>query len=161
MPATLNWGKAEKDRVRILWESGAATTAIAAEMNVSRNAILGLVHRNQWKRLAVPPKKTKAKRKPLPKGDRSRPWKPRRADEPDSPPTFVPMDDTPPLDSKPVFSPGCQWIYGDPHKGLNTLRICGRQKISHRPYCLEHCLRAYKSLKQEPLSSEHFLRPAA
>ena len=158
----MDWAEHDKERVRLLWESGAATTAIAAELNVSRNAILGTWYTatNGRGRRRLP-KQIKTKRQPLPKGNRTRAWKPRRADEPEAPPTFVPMDDTPPLDSKPVGSPGCQWIYGEPHKGLDALRMCGRQKISGRSYCLEHCLRAYKSLKHEALSPEYFKENAA
>ncbi len=57
----------------------------------------------------------------------------------------------PPIDSKPTeaeiinldaLGAGmCSWPEGDP--GTDAFRFCGRPAVAGKPYCGEHCARAY------------------
>ena len=57
----------------------------------------------------------------------------------------------PPIDSKPTeaeiikldaLGAGmCNWPEGEP--GTDTFRFCGRPAVAGKPYCGEHCARAY------------------
>ena len=54
---------------------------------------------------------------------------------------------------------GCLWIEGKP-----GTRICGAEKSPGRPYCLDHCVRAYYSHRTRtgtyiPFPRDHFLKP--
>ncbi len=43
----------------------------------------------------------------------------------------------------------CRWPIGDP-QSLDTIRFCGAEPFTERPYCLRHCRMAYrKSERQE------------
>ncbi len=35
----------------------------------------------------------------------------------------------------------CRWPEGEP--GTDTFRFCGRPAVADKPYCDEHCVRAY------------------
>ena len=41
---------------------------------------------------------------------------------------------------------GCRWPFGDP--GEKNFHFCGSNQVPGKPYCLEHCLLAYR--KKEP-----------
>ena len=53
----------------------------------------------------------------------------------------------------------CQWIFshpGDP----DWPNICGRESVFGYPYCMAHCLKAYRGMKGLDYTPEHFLRRA-
>ena len=42
-----------------------------------------------------------------------------------------------------MHGPPCQWPFGDP--GDEDFHFCGAPALAKRPYCAEHCARAYVS----------------
>lgn len=52
---------------------------------------------------------------------------------------------------------GCQWIEGEPGSP-----VCGAKKSPGRPYCPDHCVRAFIRKTRggpEPFPRSHFLQP--
>ena len=37
---------------------------------------------------------------------------------------------------------GCRWPFGDP--GTNEFYFCGEKQVIGKPYCIDHCLLAYR-----------------
>jgi len=37
---------------------------------------------------------------------------------------------------------GCRWPFGDP--GTDEFRFCGEKQVMGKPYCIDHCLLAYR-----------------
>ena len=61
------------------------------------------------------------------------------------------------MEAKLPGSKGCQWIFshpGDP----DWPNVCGREVIFGFPYCMEHCVKAYKPVRGESYAPEHFLK---
>jgi len=72
MPFYADWTSERKQLVRRLWERGFTATQIAGRLDieVTRNAIIGLVHRNRWGHGMLPKDKP---RKPSPRKHATRP----------------------------------------------------------------------------------------
>ena len=91
------------------WKEGLPTSEIGRRLQVTKNAVVGKVHR-----LGL------AKRRP------SIDRKPKEAE-------IIKLD---------ALGAGmCSWPEGEP--GTDTFRFCGRPAVAGKPYCGEHCARAY------------------
>ena len=91
------------------WKEGLPTSEIGRRLQVTKNAVVGKVHR-----LGL------AKRRPS--VDR----KPKEAE-------IIKLD---------ALGAGmCSWPEGEP--GTDAFRFCGRPAVDGKPYCGEHCARAY------------------
>ena len=63
----------------------------------------------------------------------------------------------PPIDSKPteaeiikldaLGASMCSWPEGEP--GTDAFRFCGRPAVAGKPYCGEHCARAYVKISRD------------
>jgi GcrA cell cycle regulator len=122
------WTEAQIADLKRLWTAGQSTSQIGTILGVSKNAVIGKAHR-----LKLPAR-------PSPIRHSSTPKKPKRA------PLPKPVRKIHP---RPVFmptrsrngAPSCLWPIGDP--GETDFHFCGGKTVPGRPYCPEHCARAY------------------
>ena len=112
-----HWTPEMHARLEELWASGATATEIGREMGCTKNAVLGQVHRVGL------PKRFSPIRKELPK-------------LPKLPPARITMHN--------IAHDGCRWPFG--HVGEEGFHLCGEPSAFGKPYCHDHCIRAYTTL---------------
>lgn len=111
----MEWTDERITRLKKLWSEGLTTAAIGKQLRVSKNAVVGKVHRLDLKGRSSPIKgqlKTEAKKKPAATS------------------TLADMS-----------SRSCRWPSGDPQHA--DFRFCGNMAKEGKPYCAEHCGIAY------------------
>lgn len=141
------WTDARVKRMVVLWEGGFSAAYIAADIGgVSRNAVIGKVHRMGLRRRDEPNQfNGRNMRKKGPRG-------PNKAKGVSGPaivtlaPTRLdlPDEDTPqgPLVSFDELEPHhCRAPYGDPRR--DGFGFCGCERVLGKPYCQEHMQRLY------------------
>jgi len=103
-----------------LWEEGLTTSVIGERLGITKNAVVGKVHR-----LGLP-KRVTSPRAPAPVEE-----KPRGE--------MIKLD---------KLSNGmCCWPEGEP--GSEDFRFCGAPAVPEKPYCVEHCRRAYVRITKD------------
>lgn len=155
-----------EDRVATLtklWADGLSASQIAKQLGgVTRNAVIGKVHRLGLSGRAKPsrpkPAKTQssprrtAKRKATKSAPRTTSSKASAA-APKTAPAQLPVSLEPPLEAKPLKDGSyatiltltdhmCKWPIGDP--GSDEFRFCGRKTDPDEPYCKAHSMVAYQ-----------------
>jgi len=122
------WTEAQIADLKRLWIAGQSTSQIGTVLGVSKNAVIGKAHRLKLPARASPIRRSsepkEPKRAPLPKQVRK-------------------------IQHRLIFQPGplrngaqsCLWPIGDP--GEVDFHFCGGTTVPGRPYCPEHCARAY------------------
>jgi GcrA cell cycle regulator len=111
-----------------LWEAGHSASHIGKVLGVSKNAVIGKAHR-----LKLPPRPSPIRRSATPRAPRAAPV-PKRV---------------PKMPARPIMraarahggASSCLWPIGDP--STPDFHFCGAQAEPGKPYCLEHCARAY------------------
>ena len=159
----VNWTDELIERMRELAVSGLSYHAIADELGISKNAVIGKCHRlNIASQHVFKPGGER-------KGQRKRAPQVRRPQTPLPPlPLRVPIRDAP----KPIIaapqkavaaaflarkSEPCCWPIGNP--GTSGFRYCDEPSIGGKPYCLTHYSIAYVSAPaREAPSGEGFGR---
>src|SRR4051794_18216880 len=122
--AGTNWSAAMVDRLKVLWREGASAKAIGAEFGISRNAVIGKVHRlglGEHSAVVVVARPRPRHRPP-----------PRLVSPPPSPPPPPPPEG---ITLMELDDATCHWPIADG-------RYCGRA-VDARPYCPEHNLAAF------------------
>ncbi len=122
------WTEAQIADLKRLWTAGHSTSQIGTVLGVSKNAVIGKAHR-----LKLPAR-------PSPIRHSSGPRRPKQAPLPKQVRKIQP---------RLVFKPGrprngapsCLWPIG--HPGDASFHFCGGKTVPSRPYCPEHCARAY------------------
>ena len=103
------WTEDRLKDLRRLWAEGLSITQIGLEIGLSRNAVVGKVHR-----LGLPKRISPIKQKPRPAE----------------------------IIDLASLRPGmCSWPEGEP--GKDDFHFCGSPNVPGKPYCVEHCRRAY------------------
>lgn len=147
------WTEDRVETLKKLWTEGLSASQIAKEMGegVTRNAIIGKVHRLKLSGRATPSRPPRPRAKPTPK--------PRVTTTTTAPRTLTPstrreMPAPPaPLEPKPLPSGEfatvltltnhiCKWPIGDP--ATPEFRFCGRKSSATSPYCEFHASQAYQ-----------------
>jgi GcrA cell cycle regulator len=144
----MSWTDDRVDTLKKLWQDGLSASQIAKQLGgVTRNAVIGKVHRLGLSGRAAPSKPAR----PIFKAPRparpavSHPATPRRIAEPTmqaASPTVRYHDESP--GSATVLTLGahmCKWPIGDP--STDGFTFCGRRS-SEGPYCVEHARVAYQ-----------------
>jgi GcrA cell cycle regulator len=117
------------DLVR-LWDAGHTASHIGKAIGVSKNAVIGKAHR-----LKLPPRPSPIRQSAVP-----------RAPKPVPPPAPKRIAKVRP---RPIFraaraagnGAACLWPIGDPSTA--DFHFCGAEAVAGKPYCDEHCARAY------------------
>lgn len=152
MRPSLGWTAERQERCLAMWREGQSASQIAKALGgVSRNAVIGKIHRLGLadRGEASPPRRakpqvapaTRTKRPPNPLGSKSQ----RRPAEIASParrplPTIV---EAPGAATILTLSPrACRWPIGDPLQPGFT--FCGARQGAREPYCDAHAERAYQ-----------------
>ena len=159
-----------------LWAAGHTASAIGCAMNVTKNVIIGKVHR-----LGLPPRPSPLKRgsKPKPPVEPVSLALPAHIEpapiEPGivAPPTMIVRSDPVPAEPidpaivpiqpaptphlrivptpKHVVTRTCCWPIGNP--GTKSFRFCDDANVvDGKPYCLEHCQRAYVNFEHRKMT---------
>ncbi len=122
----MEWTDEKISRLKKLWSEGLTTAAIGKQLKVSKNAVVGKVHRLALKARQSPIKrqnKVTAAKKGIARGGSITPNAPR---------IFTLAD---------MSSQTCRWPFGDPkHKDFG---FCGRVVTQGKSYCAKHCDAAY------------------
>mgnify|MGYP001462577898 CR=1 FL=1 len=103
-----------------LWEEGLTTSVMGARLGITKNAVVGKVHR-----LGLP-KRQSPIRKSVEK-------------------VAKPMGEVIKLDK--LTGDMCCWPDGEP--GTEEFSFCGKPAIDDKPYCADHCRRAYVRITRD------------
>lgn len=162
----MSWTDERVDTLKKLWQDGLSASQIARQLGgVTRNAVIGKVHRLGLSGRAAPSKPArpvfKAPRPTRPAAH-AMPSAPRRVASVEAPSASVPAKAAPaPLPvSRYEEEPGsatvltlgahmCKWPIGDPEREGFT--FCGRRQ-GEGPYCLEHARVAYQPTQSKKRS---------
>jgi len=153
----LTWSDDRVEQLKKLWEAGLSASQIAAELgNVTRNAVIGKVHRlglsgRAKSPAAAAPRQRKAARpaqpmmrvaRPVARGNTALAQVFEVEAEPD-PVTFdnvVPMSQR--LSLLELRESTCHWPVGDP--ASPDFFFCGGKALNGLPYCAQHSRIAYQ-----------------
>ena len=108
-----------------LWTEGLSITQIGLALGVSRNAVVGKVHR-----MGLPKRQS-----PIVKSDKPR-----------VPKAPIERRRTVPLSLEQWDRNTCSWPIGDPKS--ESFSFCGDHVAPGRPYCTVHCAKAYTSQRE-------------
>jgi GcrA cell cycle regulator len=112
---SFEWTPESMARLEELWKEGLPTREIGSRLGITKNAVVGKMHR-------------------LGLAKRQSPIAPKE------PPPAVVRLETLGFDM-------CSWPSGEP--GTPGFRFCGRPAVQDKPYCAEHCARAYVRVTKE------------
>lgn len=127
------WTAEKIKLLKKLWLKGKSTIEIGKELGISKNAVVGKVHRLELAARPSPIKRTvKEKQTPA-----------KRVIKKDLKPQKITL-----LDLK---LNSCRWPIGDPSD--DDFHFCGADTVTGKPYCSEHCKIAYTSLKELTLQN--------
>ncbi len=166
------------ERIKVLmglWEEGLPTSEIGRRLGVTKNAVVGKVHRLGLKKRQSPIRKS-SNRQPL-SNPSSRETagkgtvgakKAKSANAPSQPqtvtlgsvavnpsmPRVVPANSTRPsgvlVQMEELTSTMCCWPEGEP--GTSNFHFCAKPSLAEKPYCAEHCERAYVKVSKHKKS---------
>jgi len=145
----MGWTDERVEVLKRLWLEGLSASQIAKQLGgVTRNAVIGKVHRLGLSGRAAPSQPTRAAYR-APRPARPVMASPRRADAPRpeatarTAPRPIPYIEQP--GTATVLTLGahmCKWPIGDPSTADFT--FCGRRAGDEGPYCVEHARVAYQ-----------------
>jgi len=131
-----------------LWEAGRSASEIGRLLGVSKNSVVGKAHRMKLKARPSPikrgasPQVRRVAVAPLSKPAVQPPTAPKvavpQAAAPAPAPAARPSRTVARAGGK---GPNCLWPIGDP--GDQDFHFCGAPAVPGKPYCDEHCARAY------------------
>lgn len=119
----MTWTTDKIKQLKKLWSKGKSTLEIGRELGISKNAVVGKVHRLELNNRPAAVKKAPVKKVKQPKATKS--------------------ENVTLLDLK---LNSCRWPINDPKDA--DFHFCGKQTVTGKPYCQEHCKIAYTSLKE-------------
>jgi GcrA cell cycle regulator len=155
----INWTDERVEMLRKLWTDGLSASQIAAEMGgVTRNAVIGKVHRLGLSGRAKPAQPAQRQRRVRPQTP-SRPTMPAVRGNtalatqaaPDLRPQAEPLPETLPDNVVPIAQrcsilqlneSTCRWPVGDPSSA--DFYFCGAKSQTGVPYCAHHARIAYQ-----------------
>jgi len=141
------WTDARIETLTRLWNDGLAASVIAARLGeVTRNAVIGKVHR-----LGLPGRATTSRRPRVSRPRQPLPSQRSIARPPRTPApaavAFLPVPFQPELPLgelvtvRTLKASHCRWPFGDPK--LPDFHFCGRRKADGHPYCSHHAALAF------------------
>jgi len=160
----MSWTLERIGELQKLWAEGLSTAEIGRRLGVSKNAVVGKAHRLKLagRQSPIDPARRQA-RKAAAAADKARIAQPKSAtrtartapQKPAAPkPAIAAAKPPPPLRRKRSADqkgPACQWPFGDPR--LPGFHFCGAPSEPGKPYCDEHCARAYNRVSSSQTSS--------
>lgn len=161
----MGWTDERVESLKKLWQDGLSASQIAKQLGgVTRNAVIGKVHRLGLSGRAAPSKPARPVFKaPRPARPVAAPAAPRRAPEPAVAVAAQAQAQAPVhhVDEAPgtatVLTLGahmCKWPIGDPSS--DDFTFCGRRQ-DDGPYCMEHARVAYQPVQTKKRSGANDL----
>ena len=147
------------ERIKILialWEEGLPTSEIGRRLGVTKNAVVGKVHRLGLKKRQSPIRQT-ATTSNAP----AQPKKPKKVATPAPQVSTAKMPTGDVVRLEELTNAMCCWPEGEP--GTPEFHFCGKQAVQDKPYCEEHCARAYVKVskdKKKAVSGTHTPKPS-
>lgn len=144
------WTDEAVEELKRMWDRGMTTGQIAKALNVTKNSIIGKVHRLCLTARPSPIKKVPAKKAPAAKKENSKPVKESRKPSIATPVTkkeeksmtepasFVEETNIPLVK---LDNHTCRWPLGDPRD--DDFCFCGKKVKTGQTYCEEHSAVAY------------------
>jgi len=167
---TIDWTPERTNALIALWDEGHSTAEIGRRLGVTKNAVVGKVHRLRLPkrgspihggpgysgRSTAPVSLPRAPAAPRPMA--SAPIRPAPAAAqapaaaPPKPQPIIPTAVYEPMPTNVIklsalTSDMCSWPIGDP--GTAGFRFCGRSAVTGKPYCAEHCSIAYVKVSKD------------
>lgn len=122
----MSWTPEKIKQLKKLWAKGKSTVEIGRELGISKNAVVGKVHRLELDARPSPIKKAAT---PTPKSQKTKLG--------DNKGYMTLLD---------LKLNSCRWPIGEPKDA--DFHFCGKDTVTGKPYCAEHCKIAYTSLKE-------------
>ena len=151
--AMLTWSDEKVEQLKKLWESGLSASQIAVELgNVTRNAVIGKVHRLGLSGRAKAPSAARPRKarpekmfhpaKPTTRGNTAlaQAFEVELEPDPIAYDTIVPMSQR--LSLFDLNEATCHWPVGDP--ASEEFFFCGGKSLMGLPYCAHHSRVAYQ-----------------
>jgi GcrA cell cycle regulator len=152
----MGWTDDRVEQLKKLWEAGLSASQIAAELgNITRNAVIGKVHRLGLSgRAKSPSSAAPRQRKARPAQHMMRISRPMsrgntalaHAFEVEAEPDPIAFDNVVPLSQRlsllELTEATCHWPIGDP--GSSDFFFCGGKSLNGLPYCAHHSRVAYQ-----------------
>lgn len=145
------WTDEAVEELKRMWDRGMTTGQIAKALNVTKNSIIGKVHRLCLTARPSPIKKVPTKSEPK---TTSRAEKAPKAPKEEAKPVNIPAPQAAPVVEKPVVveeetniplvkldNHTCRWPLGDPRD--DSFCFCGKRVKTGQTYCDEHAAIAY------------------
>lgn len=117
----MSWTDARIKQLKKLWQKGVSTIEIAKEFGISKNAVVGKVHRLGLKSRPSPINKEATAAAPKVKKNKTN------------------------IELHELKINSCRWLVEE--LGNNKFLFCGEQVVTGKPYCPKHCAIAYSSIK--------------
>lgn len=145
------------ERIQVLialWNEGHSTSEIGRRLGITKNSVVGKVHRLGLKKRASPIRSGSTLTTKAPS---MRPARVRTETPAPAPAENAPAAEAAPAPQKKktngivrleALRPGmCSWPVGEP--GAEDFHFCGDEVVPEKPYCADHCARAYvKTVKK-------------
>lgn len=142
----MTWTDERVAELMRLWEAGRSASEIGRLLGVSKNSVVGKAHRMKLKARPSPikrgstPQVRRVAVAPIARPAAQAPAAPKAVE------TRVPAQAPAPRPARAVArangkGPNCLWPIGDP--GDQDFHFCGAPAVPGKPYCDEHCARAY------------------
>jgi len=157
----MSWTDDRVENLKKLWLDGLSASQIAKQLGgVTRNAVIGKVHRLGLSGRAAPSQPARTTFRPARPRPTQAPSAPRRieAQAPRPAAPSVPAPRPAVLDlpgTATVLTLGnhmCKWPIGDP--STDAFSFCGRRSDEGHPYCVEHSRVAYQPAQKRNGGSE-------
>jgi GcrA cell cycle regulator len=163
---TIDWTPERTNALIALWDEGHSTAEIGRRLGVTKNAVVGKVHRlrlpkrgspihggsGHGGRSEAPVSIHRAPAAPRPQASIAP--RPVLASAPivAKPQPLIPTAVYEPMPANVIklsalTSDMCSWPIGDP--GTAGFRFCGRSAVTGKPYCAEHCSIAYVKVSKD------------
>lgn len=144
----MTWTEERVAELMRLWEAGRSASEIGRLLGVSKNSVVGKAHRMKLKARPSPIKRGAAPqlRRPAaapvakPAAVQAAPVAPKQVEIRAAQRAPAPRAARPAVRAGGK-GPNCLWPIGDP--GDQDFHFCGAPAVPGKPYCDEHCARAY------------------
>jgi GcrA cell cycle regulator len=140
----VNWSDDRVDQLKTLWTEGLSASQIARALGgVTRNAVIGKVHRLGLAGRASPARPDRPRLPSAPKASTLRNAMPAAPVVEEDP---LQLDDGNFATVLTISDRMCRWPIGDP--AATEFHFCGRSPKSGSPYCEAHARKAYQPQQQ-------------
>ena len=139
----MTWTSERIAELERLWATGASTAEIGRQIDVTKNAVVGKVHRLGLPGRPSPIRRGVTGKKPTGRSQASQGHQSPGGQSPggQSPESLETREAPRRPAVVDLHALPCQWPFGDPCD--EDFHFCGAPVLASRPYCPEHCARAY------------------